>query len=61
MYQDLDVGLRNIMTGVQCPDCLKNFSVRLGIDFLVKHQGEQLKVVCLECGQKRIAERRGNF
>jgi DNA-directed RNA polymerase subunit RPC12/RpoP len=53
-YQDNGTGLRDIMTVVQCPDCLHKFAVRLGIDYLVRHQGEQLRVVCMECGQKRI-------
>ena len=53
-HEDNGTGLRDITTVVQCPDCFCKFSVKLGIDFLVKHQGEQLKVVCMECSQKRI-------
>jgi len=55
-YQDNDTGLREISTAVQCPNCLRKFTVRLGIDYLVRHQGEQLRVVCMECTQKRIIE-----
>ena len=53
-YQDNGTGLRDITTTVLCPDCLHKFAVRLGIDYLVRHQSEQLKVVGMECGQKRI-------
>jgi len=53
-HEDNGTGLRDITSVVSCPDCLKKFSVRLGIDYLVKHQGAQLKVICKECGLKRI-------
>ena len=56
MYQDLDVGLKDIVTPVQCPDCLKKFAVRLSIDYIVKHQGEPLSIICLSCAKSRIAE-----
>jgi hypothetical protein len=56
MYQDYGVDLKDITAAVQCPDCLKKFAVRLSIDYIVKHQGEPLSVICLSCAKSRIAE-----
>jgi RNase P subunit RPR2 len=56
MYQDYGVDLKDIMTAVQCPDCLRKFAVRLSTNYLVRHKGEEFKVICRECGQKRIVE-----
>ena len=58
MYQDLDVGLKDIVTPVQCPDCLRKFTTRLSIDYIVRHQNEELKVICCQCAQKQINKER---
>ena len=56
MYGDFEIEFRNIATAVTCPDCGKKYTVRLSIDYLVRHEGEELKVICLSCAQSRITE-----
>ena len=46
------------VTGVTCPDCGKKYTVRLSIDYLVRHEGEELKVICCQCAQKQINKER---
>ena len=49
---------RSIFVGTICPICQKKYAVRLGIDYLSRHVGEQIQTICLECGQKQINEGR---
>ena len=58
MYQDYGVDLKDIMTAVQCPDCLRKFAVRLSTNYLVRHKGEAgaLGHLFVMCQVERIAE-----
>jgi hypothetical protein len=56
MYRDYGVDLRDIVTLVQCPDCLRKFTVRLGVNFLSRHVGEPIAVICVSCAQSRMVE-----
>jgi predicted RNA-binding Zn-ribbon protein involved in translation (DUF1610 family) len=52
--ENLDIELRNISTGVQCPDCGKKFITRLSVDYLSQHQNEQIQCICVSCYKTRI-------
>jgi len=54
--ENLDIELRNISTGVQCPDCGKKFITRLSVDYLSQHQNEQIQCICVSCYKTRIVE-----
>jgi hypothetical protein len=56
MYQDYGTDLKGIMTSVQCPICFQKFTVRLGVDFLSRRQGQEIKVICISCAQSKINE-----
>ena len=56
MENNCEIEFRNIMTGAVCPICQKKYAVRLSVDFLSKHIGEQIQTICLACGQSRITE-----
>ena len=57
MNNKLEIEFRSISVGTICPICQKKYAVRLSVDFLSKHIGEQIQTICLECGQKQIARR----
>lgn len=56
MYGNAEIEFRNIATAVNCPACGKKYTVKLGVDFLSKHIGETIAVICLDCSKSRIAE-----
>ena len=57
MENNCEIEFRNIMIGAVCPFCQRKYAVRLSVDFLSKHIGEQIQTICLECGQKQIVVR----
>ena len=53
-YSSLD--FRSITSGVACPTCGRKFTVKLGVDYLSKHQGEEIQVICLSCTRLKLDE-----
>ena len=58
MYQDYGADLRDIVTAVTCPDCGEKFTVRLSVDFLSRHQSQEIEVICSSCATKQISRGR---
>ena len=56
MENNCEIEFRNIMVGTICPFCQRKYAVRLGVDFLSRHQGQEIQVVCVSCAQSRITE-----
>ena len=53
-YSGID--FRSITSGVNCPTCGRKYAVKLGVDYLSKHQGEEIQVICLPCVQLKLDE-----
>jgi len=56
MESNYEIEFRNIVTPVVCPVCLRKFTTRLSVDYLSRHIGEEIKIVCILCSQSKIAE-----
>jgi predicted RNA-binding Zn-ribbon protein involved in translation (DUF1610 family) len=54
MENKYEIEFKNIMTAAQCPSCGKKFAVKLGVDYLSRHQGQAIQCICLAFGQKQI-------
>jgi len=60
MENNYEIEFKNIVTLVSCPVCLRKFTTRLNIDFLTKHQSQEIPVICCSCAVKQIKEGRVN-
>jgi hypothetical protein len=58
MENKLEIEFRSISVGTICPICQKKYAVRIGINYLSQHMGEQLQTICCSCAKKQIAEGR---
>ena len=58
MNGNVEFDYRSLSTGVTCPICGKKYSVKLGVDFLSRHQGQAIQCICCSCAQEKINEGR---
>ena len=45
MESNYEIEFRSISTGVICPICQKKYAVKLSVDYLSQHQGQEIACV----------------